>query len=278
MDILKHGVAVFDSGIGGLTFLNECKKKISSVPFYYYGDNFHAPYGNLPPQVIQKYVFSAFEEIALLSPSAAVLACNTATATCIDALREKYKFPIIGLEPAIALGVKYCQAVMQTQTNGIPSDEVFVLATRATCESERMKKLKDRISAEVPNVKIILKPCERLAGEIEKNILTRNFDFTPFFPTGQPLALVLGCTHYIYLKEKLALHFSCPVFDGNDGAVRRLLALLSPKNKKIQKDRDEQPLATPTQNHPKNPQIYFLGKAKIQNRTLFEQMFVNPRK
>lgn len=278
MEILKHGIAVFDSGIGGLTFLNECVKRVSNIPFYYYGDNFHAPYGNLSPQKIEHYVLSSFEKIARLSPRAAVLACNTATATCVEKLREKYSFSIIGLEPALAVGAKFCAEEQEENRLDFEKKEVFVLATYATCQSERLKKLKERVSLEYPNVKISFKPCELLAGEIEKNILNLTYDFTPFLPTGTPSAIVLGCTHYIYLKEYIQAHYACPVFDGNDGAVRRLFQILSQKTQNLKNDRDWQPLATLPQNHPKNLPIYFLGEAKKQNQTVFEQMFVNVRK
>ena len=56
MRVLKGGVAFFDSGIGGLTVLSACEKRFDSGVFYYYGDNTHAPYGNLPPKKIKKYV------------------------------------------------------------------------------------------------------------------------------------------------------------------------------------------------------------------------------
>ena len=60
MGIPKGGIAFFDSGIGGLTVLNECKKRLPWKTFYYYGDNKRAPYGNLPAEKIKKYVpFSA---------------------------------------------------------------------------------------------------------------------------------------------------------------------------------------------------------------------------
>ena len=101
MQIAEGGIAFFDSGIGGLTVLAECCRQIKGGVFYYYGDNTHAPYGNLPPEKIKEYVFQAFEKFRRLKVRAAVIACNTATAVCVEELRKKYDFPIIGAEPAV---------------------------------------------------------------------------------------------------------------------------------------------------------------------------------
>ena len=60
MKIPKGGVAFFDSGIGGLTVMAACRERIGKEIFYYYGDNAHAPYGNLTPKQIRRFVFSAF--------------------------------------------------------------------------------------------------------------------------------------------------------------------------------------------------------------------------
>ena len=101
MRIPKGGIAFFDSGIGGMTVLSACEKQINNEIFYYYGDNFHAPYGNLPIYKIKKYVHKAFKLFESLQVKAVVIACNTVTAVCIDELRRKYTFPIIGVEPAL---------------------------------------------------------------------------------------------------------------------------------------------------------------------------------
>ena len=77
MRILKGGIAFFDSGIGGMTVLAECQKRCKGEIFYYYGDNKHAPYGNLPPAKIRRYVEKAFRKFRRLKVKAVVVACNT---------------------------------------------------------------------------------------------------------------------------------------------------------------------------------------------------------
>jgi glutamate racemase len=281
MQIQGNGILVFDSGVGGLTLLYDCVKNINNETFYYYGDNFRAPYGNLPIEKIQSYILEVFERVAFLKPKMAVLACNTATATCVDLLRAKYSFPIIGIEPAIYSGAK------ALKENG---GRLLMLATCATCASERVRIIMEKANKEFPNVKISVCPCVELARVIEKNVGDRNFDYSPFLPAQSADAVVLGCTHYSFVKTQISAFYHAPVFDGNQGAVKRLQSLLGASNRvgvgcatceneKIPCEKwNGQPLVTPTQNKGILPPIYFLGEAKIYNANIFEQMFVNIRK
>lgn len=289
MKIPEAGIAFFDSGIGGLTVLDACQKHLKGENLYYYGDNDRAPYGNLSKAQIRAYVFEVFEYFAKLNVKAAVLACNTATAVCADELRARYPFPIVGAEPAIFLAAK---------TEG----EVLILSTRATYESERFRILCKRAERFFP--KACLRPvaCDALAGEIERHLTDAEFDFTKFLPRASPAAVVLGCTHYVYIKNVIARFYGCEVYDGNEGIANRLRGLLA-KNEyaKQPADRDERPLCWDGQppggefapdalsfyekkkeavffETTKMNRIFFLGSQKIRNKTIFEQMFVNLRK
>ena len=245
MDITKGGVAFFDSGIGGLTVLAECKKQLPNQTFYYFGDNLRAPYGNLPHTLVQAYVHECFEEIAHLQPCAAVVACNTATALCIESLRARYAFPVIGAEPAVLPAAKH-------------GGKVFVLSTRATYESERLKRLCDKASRLYPNTRLILHPCDGLAGAIERRIFSPSWDVAPFLPTGNPDGVVLGCTHYIYLQKRISDFYQAPTYDGNSGIAKNLACILSKNLEKSSKNAGE---------------VFFLGKAKWSNKYIYEQMF-----
>ena len=278
MHIPSGGIAFFDSGIGGLTVLYECRNTFKNIPFYYFGDNIHAPYGNLPSQQIREYVFNAFQIFSSLSVRAAVLACNTATAVCIDELRSNYTFPIIGAEPAVFPACKQ-------------EGEVLVLATQATRNSARLKKLCARATMGRANVHFSIPECNQLAGVIEENILNANFDYSSYLPTAKPDAVVLGCTHYIYIKEYISRFYHCEVYDGNVGIKNRLLALVGVSNEdKKKKSRDKQPLVTPSvmqgladmdfcvfyDNN--SAPIFFIGSGKDKNLSIYEQMFANPYK
>ena len=245
MQIPQGGVAFFDSGIGGLTVLAKCKQRLPNEIFYYYGDNERAPYGNLPPDQIERYVFQAFDELQSLKIKAAVIACNTATAVCAEKLRAKYTFPIVGAEPAVFSAAK---------TDG----DVFVLTTRATCNSPRFLSLCTRAQQRNPKARIFPKPCDCLAGEIEKHLFDPAYDFTPLLPQGNPAAVVLGCTHYIYLKKKIEKFYGAPTFDGNEGIAKRLAYFLG-----------ENASQTTSNTAP----VFFLGNQKNVNKQVFEQTF-----
>lgn len=225
MRLPKGGIAFFDSGIGGLTVMATCEAYFDEGVFYYYGDNTHAPYGNLPPEKIRRYVLKAFKKFQKLNVRAAVVACNTATAVCVEELRKKYDFPIIGAEPAVYTAAKR-------------GGEVWVLTTRATFESERFRLLCERARENFPFVKIRPVACDGLAGAIERNLLDENYDYSSYLPQGKPTAVVLGCTHYVYIEEQIKAHYACRVYHGNEGIARQLLRLLEVEKRK---NRDERP-------------------------------------
>lgn len=234
MDIPKGGIAFFDSGIGGLTVMAECQKYFKNEIFYYYGDNRHAPYGNLPVRKIKKYVHKAFDRFEKLHVKAVVIACNTVTATCIEELRKQYSFPIVGAEPSVLKASRDVYKQIQREKYSHSSkvkerrnNPIYVLTTRRTFESERFHTLCKNTQKRYPACKLQLFPCDGLAGVIEKNILNPNFDYTAYLPKGKPRLVVLGCTHYIYIKEKIENFYHVPCVDGNDGIARRLLFLLS---------------------------------------------------
>lgn len=256
MQSLQPSVAFFDSGIGGLTVLAACKKRITA-PFYYYGDNAYAPYGNRSVLEIRERVFSAFSLFEKMQVQAAVVACNTATAVCIEELRQRFSFPVVGTEPAVRTAAK-C------------GGEIFVLTTRATYESVRFQALCKRLSNEYPNANLRPFACDRLAGDIERNLLTDGYDCTPLLPKGKPAAVVLGCTHYVYMQSQIQTHYACPVYDGNDGVARRLQYKL---NRLSATNRDGQPPLTPNVLSQKTAPVFFLGSSKTYNKHVYEQMF-----
>lgn len=259
MRIPKGGIAFFDSGIGGLTVLNACKKVLPNEVFYYYGDNKHAPYGNLSENKIKKYVARAFKRFQRLRVKAVVLACNTVTAVCVEKLREKYAFPIIGAEPAVLPAVKR-------------GGEVLVLTTRATYESVRFQHLLQKAQALFPDADIVARPCDGLAGAIEKNILDKQADYTPFLPRGEPTAVVLGCTHYLFIAEQIRRFYGCPIFDGNEGIARRLRSLLDAnQTRKIRLDpfrppKDKKRLFSPSQREKKGSETPREKKSRRRNK------------
>ena len=282
MKIPKGGIGFFDSGIGGLTVLSTCEKYIKNEIFYYYGDNKHAPYGNLSNAQIRRYVYAAIRKFRRLKAKAIVLGCNTATAVCVEALRKKYSVPIIGAEPSVMTAAK---------NGGL----IFVLVTRATYESRRFQELCARTIKMYPLAQVCAFACDGLAGAIEENLTKKNFDYRQYLPRGEPDAVVLGCTHYIYIKEEIEKNYRCPTYDGNDGIAKQLVNCLHEAEKnppKMKKSRVLRPRLTTCQKNKQKPNksssknnkkqqkteplkmLFFLGKSRGRNKNAHEQMFV----
>lgn len=233
MRIPKGGIAFFDSGIGGMTVLSACMKLFKNEIFYYYGDNAHAPYGNLSEQRIKKYVNRAFQFFSRKRVKAVVIACNTVTAICIEELRKKYPFPIIGAEPALMEAVRLKLSLRDFEK------PIYVLMTRGTYNSKRFQCLYNKISHDFPSILIKAFPCDNLAGEIERNAQNPKFNYNALLPAGNPQIVVLGCTHYIYIKKNLERYYHCRCVDGNNGIARRLMMVLNEKGYYYKKEKVE---------------------------------------
>ena len=282
--IPKGGIAFFDSGIGGLTVLETCRKRLQGELFYYYGDNAYAPYGNRSEKEIFRRVKKAMRLFRRLRVQAVVFACNTVTAVCVDELRKKYSFPIIGAEPAVQLAAK-------------DGGEIFILTTRATYQSHRFEKLLSETSKKYPQAKLLAFACDGLAGAIEKNIYNAAFDYAPYLPDGKPNVVVLGCTHYVYIKQLAGKKYQCKVVDGNEGIARRLTEILK-NNKNIRAHTCKKPKKSflrpfittkakrckevnkySPKNGKKNPKkdeganVIFLGKSKGFKEKAYKKMF-----
>ena len=209
----RGGIAFFDSGVGGLSVLASCLKSVGGYPVYYYGDNGRAPYGNRPYNEVRAYVREAFNFFCLLQPVAVVVACNTVTALMIEELRENFPFPIIGIEPAVLPAAR-------------EGERVLVLATKATVESQRLKNLIKQAKKAYPKISVTVAACLNLACLVEEGIEREGVDFQREFPRVDADCVVLGCTHYSFLRERIRDFYGAKVFDGNEGVAGRLGRIL----------------------------------------------------
>ena len=206
----KKLVCFFDSGIGGLNLLYECTKRRSDCNYAYFADNYNMPYGDLSHEKILSLVDGKFEYMKLLNPAVAVVACNTVTAECIRFLRQKYSFPIIGIQPAVKPAAKKYK-------------DCVVLATPATANSVAVKNLVEEYGG--GHTRVIA--CPDLAAYIENNIFNlERKEVERFLPEIKCDSIVLGCTHYIYVSDVISAFYNCPVFDGIDGTANRFEKIL----------------------------------------------------
>ena len=210
-------IGVFDSGVGGLSILDEALQQLPHHNYIYFADSANAPYGDKPPQWIAERSLQICRYLMEQDCSAIVVACNTATAEAIATIRSTLDIPIIGVEP----GIK--PAAMQSQ-NGI----VGVLATEATLNSDKFNALLATLPEHCQFIKQAgagLVPLIE-AGLIETpemQALLRSH-LKPIQDQGAD-TLVLGCTHYPFLKKMIraVVGDSMTLIDTSDAVVRQLL-------------------------------------------------------
>lgn len=193
----------FDSGIGGLNLMYQCVKRAPWLKYYYVSDNYNVPYGNRSADEIYSLVLNALDGIERLRPAALVIACNTVTAQCIGELRKRYGFPVIGIQPAIK---------QAAETGG----RCLVLATSSTVKSNAFRNL----SSHFPNIDIRVHECKTLAAFVEENVFNLPESLPSWLlPEESADSVVLGCTHYVYVKRQIEAKYNCPVYDGISGTA-----------------------------------------------------------
>jgi glutamate racemase len=217
-------IGIFDSGIGGLSVLRHMQALLPDEELLYFADSGFAPYGEKPESVIVERVLAIAEFLLRFKVKAIVVACNTATAAAIAALRARYpQLHVVGVEP----GLKPAAAITSTRTVG-------VLATAGTLASDKFLNLRQQV-AQATQVNFILQPCNGLAHQIEKGELNSRETIQLVQRYVAPLieqqadTLVLGCTHYPFV-EHLVRNAAGPnvrIVDTGEPVARQLERLLS---------------------------------------------------
>ena len=188
-------VGIFDSGLGGLSVLRAVRTVLPSESLLYVADSRHAPYGERDHAYIVERTLAVGDWVVSQGAKALVVACNTATAESIAALRERLHIPVVGVEP----GVKPAAAQSKTRVAG-------VLATQVTLKSERFRQLVERHAADC---RFICQPGHGLVEAVERcdidsPALSRLLEgyIEPMLEAGAD-TLVLGCTHYPFLDTAI---------------------------------------------------------------------------
>ena len=192
-------IGIFDSGIGGLSVAIEIAEYLPNERILYYADTAHVPYGPRDDQNIRELTAAAIEWLYRQGCKVAVVACNTASAFSLDYLRDHYgeDFPIIGLVPALK------PAVLNSQTK-----TVAVLATPATFRGQLIKDVMQRFAipaqVQVLNVtNLDLVPFVEQGAQMSEACLSSlQQSLQPVVDQGADY-LVLGCTHYPFLKPAI---------------------------------------------------------------------------
>jgi len=209
-------IGVFDSGVGGLSILDEALRQLPQHHYIYLADSANAPYGEKSSEWIAARSLALCRHLADKGCDAIVLACNTATAEAIKHIRNELPIPIIGVEP----GIK--PAAMQSQNH-----IVGVLATEATLKSDKFNALLNTLPSDCQFIKqagaglVPLIESGQADSEATLELLAKHLE--PIQDAGAD-TLVLGCTHYPFLRKSIRklLGESITLIDTSDAVVRQL--------------------------------------------------------
>ena len=210
-------VAVFDSGLGGISVLRELVRTLPRENYLYFGDSLHAPYGTKTPQEVISLSLQAADRLLAQGAKALVVACNTATSAAIRTLRKTYpELAIVGTEPAIKPAVERH-----------PGGRILMLATAMTVQEEKFQHLKAQYDDQAQIIPIacsgLMEYVEQgsLRGaEVEGYLLDK---LEPYLKV--PIdAVVLGCTHYPFLRGAIRriVGRRPEIIDGSIGIARQL--------------------------------------------------------
>lgn len=184
-------IGIFDSGSGGLSVLREIRKILPDERFIYYSDNAHCPYGEKSASYIIERGRAITDLLLSKGAEAVVVACNTATAAAIEALRSLYSIPFVGMEPAV-----------KPAATGTRSGVVGVLATAGTLKAPKYLNTKGQYADAVRIVERVgrgfveLVEAMELDGEHAEAVVRESLE--PLLAEGAD-TIVLGCTHYPFL-------------------------------------------------------------------------------
>ena len=207
----SDAIAVFDSGVGGISVLKELVRQMPGERFLYFGDSANAPYGTKTADQVRQLTMQAADMLLSRDVKALVVACNTATAAAIDSLRKAWPDRIIvGIEPAVKVAADRFHA-----------GKVGVLATPVTLQEERFLHLTEKF----PQMQVFPIPLPGLVEKIEAGAPEEELEaflapiLAPY--AGKLDAAVLGCTHYPFAANVICrlLGETTQLLDGGKGTA-----------------------------------------------------------
>lgn len=189
-------IGVFDSGIGGLTVLAELSAHLPGESFIYLGDTARLPYGTKSRETVIRYAMGAASFLTARGIKLLVVACNTASAAALPALREALAVPVLGVvEPAAQAAARRAQRV------------VGIIGTESTVASGVYQQLLAKLK---PELEVVAQPCPLFVPLAEEgwfdHPITRQVAEVYLAPLRQAGVdtVILGCTHYPLLAGPIA--------------------------------------------------------------------------
>ena len=195
---MKDPIAIFDSGLGGLTVVAELRRQLPNESFVYFGDTARVPYGCKSAQTVTRFALQAVEFLLQFDPKIIVAACNTASSMALETLQEAVNIPVIGvIEPGA-----------QAAAKAAGEKCIAVIGTEATVSSRAYHRAIWKLK---PRARIVAKACPLLVGLVEEGRSPRDAivrmvvqEYLEPLREHDPGVLVLGCTHYPLLREAFA--------------------------------------------------------------------------
>ena len=215
-------IGILDSGLGGLSILNEVRQSLPNESVIYFGDSAWCPYGAKEAHEIQQRVFKVTDFLIEQGCKLIVVACNSATIAAVEALRATYPLPFVGMEP----GVKPAAAITKTGTIG-------VLATEASLAGEKFHRL---LSSHANGITVITRPCPSFVTLVESGELSGPHaqrlvekEVTPLIEAGAD-TLVLGCSHYPFLRPLIEATAgpNIKILDTGAAVTKHIASLITP--------------------------------------------------
>lgn len=196
MNPITNPIGITDSGLGGLSVLQQALCELPHERFVFLADQSWMPYGDKPVHEITARVMALANWFHKRPCKSLVLACNTATAAAAEAVRNQYSnWPVVGIEPAVK------PAAMMSRTG-----TVGILGTSNTLASERFRALVARFETVA---EVIAQPCPGLVELIESVPMDQNKILESLKPNVESLmsrgadVIVLGCTHYPFVRQEI---------------------------------------------------------------------------
>ena len=221
----EKAIGIFDSGLGGLTILKAVRKLMPKENIIYFGDTAHVPYGSKSKETVTEYSLNVAKFLENKKVKLILVACNTASALALPALKRHIKVPILGV---IAPGAARALSITKNKN-------IAVLGTEATVKSKAYVK---NINRTDKSVSVTQYPCPLFVPIIEEGLASSDISKLAIKKYLTPLkgekadTVILGCTHYPVIKKEIAdfLGKKINLVDSADEIAKRAEALLTKKH------------------------------------------------
>ncbi len=211
-------IGIFDSGFGGLTIFKDIERALPNYDYIYLGDNARAPYGDCSQSVVCEYTKQAVDYLFKQGADLIILACNTASAEALRKIQQEY-LPVRYPDKRV-LGV--IRPLAEEASQKTKHKKIAVLGTNSTIESKAYIR---ELQNQDPDIQVFQQACPLLVNLVEKGREQEKqtkkiiIDYIKPLKKQKPDTVILGCTHYGYLQDKIQEIFGLDVLVLDSGQI-----------------------------------------------------------